>query len=45
MLIDIIDFYDFIPLSLTLTLPGDHKGSTKQNLHYSKASTCAAIVL
>ena len=27
-----IDFFHFIPLSLTLTLPGGHKVSTKQNL-------------
>ena len=32
MLIGIIDFYHFIPLSLTLTLPEGHKVSTKQNL-------------
>ena len=32
MLLDTIDFYHFIPLSLTLTLPGGHKVSAKQNL-------------
>ena len=32
VLIDTINLYDFIPLSLTLTLPGDHKVRTKQNL-------------
>ena len=32
MFIGIIDFYNFIPLSLTLTMAGGHKVSTKQNL-------------
>ena len=32
MQIGIIDFYHFIPFSLTLTLPGGHKVSAKQNL-------------
>ena len=32
MLIGTMDFCHFIPLSLTLTLPGGHKVSTKQNL-------------
>ena len=33
MLIDIINFQHFIPLSLTLTLPGGHKvSSAKQNI-------------
>ena len=32
MLIGTMDFYHFIPLSLTLTLPGGHKVSTKQSL-------------
>ena len=32
MLIGNIDFYHFIPLSLTLTLLGGHKVSAKQNL-------------
>ena len=36
MLLDTIDFYHFIPLSLTWTLAGDHKVSAKQNLtHFS----------
>ena len=32
MLIGTIDFYHFVPLSLTLTLPGGDKVSAKQNL-------------
>ena len=32
MLIRIIDFYHFMPVSLALTLAGDHKISAKQNL-------------
>ena len=32
MHIGTIDFYNFIPFSLTLTLPWGHKVSTKQNL-------------
>ena len=32
MLIGTTDFYHFIPLSLTLTLPGDYKISAKQSL-------------
>ena len=32
MLIGTINFYHFIPLSLTLPFAGDHKVSTKQNL-------------
>ena len=32
MLICIIDFYHFMPLPLTLTLPGDEKISAKENL-------------
>ena len=32
MLLGIVHFYHFLPLSLTLTLPGGHKVSTKQNL-------------
>ena len=32
LLIGTIDFCHFIPLSLTLSLPGAHKGSMKQNL-------------
>ena len=34
-----INFYHFIPLSLTLTLPGGHKVSTKQNLLASFSRT------
>ena len=34
MLIGTIDFYHFIPLLLTLTLPGGNKVSTKQNLFW-----------
>ena len=33
MLIGANDFYHFISLSLTLTLPGGHKVSSKQNLY------------
>ena len=32
MLVGTIDFYHLIPLPVTLTLAGDHKASTKQNL-------------
>ena len=32
MLISTIDFYHFIPCSLTLTLPGGHKVNAKQKL-------------
>ena len=32
MLISTIDFYRVIPLSMTLTLTGDHKVGTKRNL-------------
>ena len=32
MLIGAIDFYHFLPISVTLTLAGGHKISTKQNL-------------
>ena len=32
VVIGMIDFCHFIPLSLTLTLPGGHKHSTKQRL-------------
>ena len=32
MLIGTINFYHFIPLSVTLTLSGGHKVSAKQNL-------------
>ena len=32
MLVGTIDFYHYIPLSLTLTLPGGHKVNAKQNL-------------
>ena len=32
MFLGTIDFNHFIPLSLTLTLPGGHKVSAKQNL-------------
>ena len=39
MLIGMIDFYHFIPLSLILTLPGDHKVSAKQNLLASLSRT------
>ena len=39
MLIGSIDFYHFIPLSLTLTLGGGHKISTKQNLLASFSRT------
>ena len=38
-LIGTIDFYIFIPLSLTLTLPGGHKISAKQNLLASVSCT------
>ena len=41
-LIGTIDFYHFIPLSLTLTLPGGHKVSAKQNL---LASMCTFYYL
>ena len=39
MLIGTIDFYHLIPLSLTLTLPGGHKVSAKQNLLASYSRT------
>ena len=39
MLIGTIDFYHFMPLSLTLTLPGAHKVSTKQILLASFSPT------
>ena len=39
LLIGTIGFYHFIPLSLTLTLPGGHKVSTKQNLLASFSHT------
>ena len=32
LLISTIGFYHFVPLSLTLTLPGGHKVISKQNL-------------
>ena len=35
MLIGAIDFSHFIPLSFMMTLPGAHKVSAKQNLHFS----------
>ena len=35
MLVGTIDFYDIIPLSLTLTLPGGDKVSAKEKLSAS----------
>ena len=34
-----IDFYHFIPLSLTLSVPGGHKVNAKQNLLVSFSTT------
>ena len=39
MLIGTFDFHDFIQLSVTLTLAGDHKGSMKHNLLASFSCT------
>ena len=39
ILIGTSDFYDSIPLSMTLTLPEDHKVSMKQNLLASFSRT------
>ena len=39
MLIDSIDFYNLIPLSMTLTVPGGHKVSAKQDLFASFSPT------
>ena len=39
VLLSIMDFYHFIPLSLTLSLPGNHKVSAKQNLLASVSLT------
>ena len=39
VLIGTINFYHFIPLSVTLTLAGGHKVSNKQNLLVAISST------